>query len=68
MPLVRVLDVDASGDTTGLGDFNFDILPRKGETIVLSQRETVEVVGVEHHFFDATKVPEIRMVVRFVTK
>jgi hypothetical protein len=59
----RLFDRPREEDSTGLGDYAFEVLPRTGETITLcyppDRDERYEVRGVEYIFADHTKPPLI---------
>jgi hypothetical protein len=67
MVAVRVFDRPIEKDTKGLGDYEFNNLPRVGETIHLNitdREEILRVERVEHHFFDHSKPAEICLFVK----
>ena len=67
MVLVRLFDGPIEKDTSGLGDYEFNALPRTGETVHLNftdREEILRVERVEHHFFDHSKPAEICLFVK----
>lgn len=60
--LVRITE-EATGHSTDIGDFNFDVLPRTGELVTLFFRneldESYRVKDIEYHFHDHTDSPLI---------
>ena len=67
MVLVRLFEAPIDEDTSGLGDYEFNALPRPGETVHLNftdREEILQVERVEHHFFDHSKPAEICLFVK----
>jgi hypothetical protein len=68
MVTARLFDRPPEEDAGGLGDYEFEILPRSGERIVLRYRgrapDQYEVAHLEHTFADHTKPPLIAIMLR----
>jgi hypothetical protein len=70
MGTARLFDRPREEDTTGLGDYEFDVLPRTGEVIELHYEDRIErheVVRLEHVFFNHAEAPLITITVRRVS-
>jgi hypothetical protein len=66
--MVRLFDKPTDQNPDGLGDYEFEVLPRHNEKVVLylhgGETQWWVVTDVRHHFIDHTKNPQVALMVR----